>query len=42
MTTVILIEFTNDPLINQYLSLFANIAGVMVATFGALSLFGAK
>lgn len=42
MIEIVLIQFTNDSLINQYVSLFVNVATVLVASFGALSLFGAK
>lgn len=38
MTTLTLIEFTSDALLNQYLSLFVYTTAVLVSFFGAFSL----
>lgn len=38
MTELTIIEFTNDVLVNQYISFFVYITGVLVSFFGAFSL----
>jgi hypothetical protein len=38
MIEITIIEFTNDILINQYISIFAYISGFLCTFFGSLSL----
>lgn len=38
MTELTIIEFTSDVLVNQYVSMFVYITGVLCTFFGAFSL----